>query len=182
MIDFLLSAHWKQSLLTDFLFRKIEKYIFKNRNLETSISNLEKDQIPRTFPSTGVSKTRKNWQRLLWTVPLANLWTRLISAFQTEVTLKKTDEEGGQLFHNIREPPWQLVGRFCHGGFKLKILCKANSSQKLSLTQHSTSLLTYMRMIWIYLLLLNYIFRRIKRQKKFFWPRSKATVVQGICN
>ena len=90
------------------------------------------------------------------TVPLANLWIQLISTFQTEVTLKKTDEEGGQLFHNIREPPWQLVGRFCHGGFKLKILCKANSSQKLSLTQHSTSLLTYMRMIWMYLLLLNH--------------------------
>ena len=106
------------------------------------------------------------------------LWTRLISAFQTEVTLKKTDEEGGQLFHNIREPPWQLVGRFCHGGFKLKILCKANSSQKLSLTQHSTSLLTYMRMIWIYVHTVAQLFRRIKR-KIYFWLRSTANVVQG---
>ena len=123
---------------------------------KTSISNLEKDQIPRTFLVRECQKPEKNWQRFLWMGPLANLWTQLISPFQTEVTLKKTDEEGGQLFHNIREPPWQLVGRFCHGGFKLKILCKANSSQKLSLTQHSTSLLTYMRMIWIYLLLLNY--------------------------
>ena len=98
--------------------------------------------------------TLSEWMvgRSLW----PTLWIQLISTFQTEVTLKKTDEEGGQLFHNIREPPWQLVGRFCHGGFKLKILCKANSSQKLSLTQHSTSLLTYMRMIWMYLLLLNH--------------------------
>ena len=59
MIDFLLSAHWKQSLLTDFLFRKIEKYIFKNRNLKTSISNLEKDQIPRTFLVQECQKPEK---------------------------------------------------------------------------------------------------------------------------